>query len=173
MKIKKGKTIEIQEEVRISLEDKDVILEKGDRIEVVQEKKLEESVMVVGEQTISDVVKMLSLAKNTLREVSKVVSGLSSEGIFRYLVRLNFQSYYGKYKEGKTEEELEAEIDSFTMRRPTDRFAQAVTSVRAYLYQLEGEAERDPMADALRRINQTSSSYAEGFSDGKNLYWGS
>ena len=166
-----GAIIEIQEETRIPQGDSELILEKGDKVQVF-EQKLEESVMVVGEQTISDIVRIIGIAKNNLSEVSKIVSGMYPNEIFGYLVRLNFQSYYGKYNTYISPEDLEAELQSFTMKTPTTRFVQAIHSVRAYLYQLEGKASRDKMALALERIIQTSTSYASAFSDGKGLYWG-
>ena len=48
----KTSIIEIQEEVKISLEDKDIILEKGDKIEVLKEARIDRAYAKAIENTI-------------------------------------------------------------------------------------------------------------------------
>ena len=167
MKIEKRKKeiLEIREPVRIVQEGRTIILEKGDRIEV-----LHESVMTVGPQTIADVAGVIYNAKR-FSAAQKVYNQFRGPALTKHLVMLNYQSYGEKYREpGDYADVGEEMAQHYT--KPTNKFAQAVNSLNCYLYQIEGSISDHPTIKALEEIKGSISQILGEYDDSKNLYWG-
>jgi len=151
--------LEIGKEIQIG----DVLLEKGDKIKV-----LNESVMTVGAQTVSDVCRVVELYNESYAPDKNILR--KSPELFRDLVYLNQMSFAERYGE----EVEEIIVDSIASKRPipSQDISQLLESLDCYLYQIEGSVEKHGKITALKRISDNFTAIIRITKEYDKGYWG-
>jgi len=152
------KVISLTEDITIG----NILLEKGQKIKV-----LFESVMTVGEQTISDVCRVVALYNKSYASDKNIVRYNSS--LFKDLVYLNFLSYDERYAQS---EDASTIIDQMKEVKPSSNPVQLLKSLDCYLYQIEGSTEKNPIIQGLQRIADNFTEVLRSTQDYDKGYWG-